>query len=136
MKVKQLKAQATAGTTATPLPEELRKSLNGLTINEALAKGFIDDIGDAKGNFMFNDARDGVDAAYAWIQGHAVRLSGSLRAGVDDIDEQIGNLRFRQDVSTVAGPGFGKPWFRLIMPSGIQVGEVIKTLEAEDVVAK
>lgn len=132
MKVKTLKTQNTAGTKT--MPADLRDKLNGLTINEALERGIINDLGDDKGQFVFDHADSAVDASYAVVQGYAVRCSDGLKAGVDGIDDVIGDLRFSKGISTVAGDGFGKEWFRLGMPAGIRLGASIKSLAEENVV--
>lgn len=134
MKVKKLKSVENTTGTKT-LPADLQKLMAGFTINECLERGYITDLGDDKGKFIFDHADANIDASYALVNGYAVRCSDGLKAGVDNIDDVIGDLRFSAGVSTIAGDGFNKPWFRLGMPAGIRLGESIKQLAADAVVA-
>src|SRR6476659_617750 len=119
MKVKQVgKAGNTASTGVATMPNDLRDKLSGFTINEALAKGWIDDLGTATGKFLVphNDAN--IDTFYAIVQGYAIPCSKSVsdRAAEGTIDDDmIGNMKFQKGVSTVEGDGFGKAWFRLTL---------------------
>lgn len=126
---KQLKTESTGVKT---MPDDMRLKLKGLTINEALERGLITDLGDDTGKFIFNHGTI-EDAAYAVVQGYAVRVSPGVKDAVDNLDNIVGDLRFMSDVSTIDGEGFGKPWFRLAMPAGINLGEAIHTLEPQTV---
>ena len=115
------------------MPADLRDKLNGLTINEALERGIIDDLGDESGKLIFQHGDEKIDAAYAVIQGYAVRVSDNLKNGVDNIEDVVGDLRFQKGISTIEGDGFGKEFFRLGMPAGINLGKELYTLAPETV---
>lgn len=115
------------------MPADLRERLNGLTINEALERDIINDLGDENGKLIFQHGDENIDAAYAIVQGYAVRVSGNLKDGIDNLNDIVGDLRFQKGVSTIQGDGFGKEFFRLGMPAGINLGKEIYTLEAETV---
>lgn len=132
MKVKQL---ATKGTTSPKtLSAELREKLNGLSINEALAAGHIDDLGDENGQFIFAHADKDIDASYAIVQGAAVRVSKTLAENLDETTDVIGDLVFTKGISNVDGEGYGKEYFRLGMPKGIRLGEALTSLAVEPAV--
>jgi hypothetical protein len=118
------------------MPADLRDKLDGLTINEALERGIINDLGDANGKFFFYHADESIEAAYGIVQGYAVTLSKGLVAASDTALDIIGDLRFQKGISTIEGDGFGKAWFRLGMPAGINLGDAFVTLDAETVASK
>lgn len=126
---KKLKSEATG---FKVMPNDLRDQLDGLSINEALERKLIDDLGDENGRFIFDHATI-EDVGYAIVQGYAIPVSKGLLAAVDSVNSIIGDLRFQKGISTIEGDGFGKAWFRLSMPAGINLGEAIHTLEAQTV---
>ena len=132
MKMKQLATKA--ANVLRHISADLQDKLNGLTINEALEKGIIDDLGDENGQFIFS--REDIDAHYAIIQGQAVWVSEGLAAKLDESDEILGDLTFQKGVSTIEGEGFGKAWFRLGLPGGVKAGTAVKSLTAEPVDTK
>lgn len=120
---------------AEPMPDQFKAQLKDLSINEAIEKGLITDLGDAKGNFFFEHADDGIEAHYAIINGYAVRMSQALVDDIDNIDAIVGRLRFTFDVSTIAGEGLGKQYFRLGMPRGLKLGASVYALKEDSVEA-
>lgn len=125
MKAFELQAKET-GSDYSAMPGSMQKSLENHTINSAVKAGLISSIGDADGNFIFNHADAGVDALYAIINGHRVRLSSTAsQLTADELAEDAGNLTFSGGVSNVAGGGFGKNWFILGLPKGIRLGAVV-----------
>jgi len=132
MKMKQLASKSEA--VLRHISADLQDKLNGLTINEAIEKGIIDDLGDADGKFIFE--REDIDAHYALIQGQAVWCSEGLAAKLDETDEILGDLTFQKGVSTIEGAGFGKSWFRLGLPAGVKAGVAVKSLTPEPVDTK
>ena len=129
---KKLKSEASGVKT---MPADLRDKLNGLSINEALERGIINDLGDENGKFIFNHATID-DVGYAIVQGYAIPVSKGLLAAVDGIENIIGDLRFQKGISTIEGEGFNKEWFRLSMPAGINLGAEIYTLDPQTVEVK
>src|SRR5688572_16034397 len=78
-----------------------RAKLNGLSINEAIERGLITDLGDDNGQFIFKHADyEKNEAAYAIVNGIAVRVSAGVEAAVDTLKEIIGDLRFTGGIST------------------------------------
>lgn len=128
-KTKQLGNQATSDTHPA-MPTALRDKLNDTTINQALKDGIIDDLGDNSGQFIFEHATENLaDTYYAVVQGYAVRCSDTLIdrltgcKTVEESDNLLGNCRFTKGISNVAGDGFGKEYFRLGLPAGINLKE-------------
>lgn len=114
------------------MTDDMHKKLDGLTINEALAKGLIDDLGTDNGTFAVPHKDENIDAWYAIVQHSIVRLSkraGELCAAGQMDDNIIGTLKFQRGISTVEGDGFNKPWFNLGLGGTVNVD-----LEAEDAV--
>lgn len=130
---KKLKVQETL--IAEPMPDQFKTLLKDLSINEAIEKGIITDLGDAKGNFFFEHADDGIEAHYAIINGYAVRMSQAVVDDIDNIDAIVGRLRFTYDKSTIEGAGLGKMYFRLGMPRGLKLGAAVYTLDEKSVEA-
>lgn len=128
---KKLKGSETTG--PKTMPSDLRDKLNGLTVNEAIERGLITDLGDETGKFIFKHADENIEALYGVVNGYAVRVSEGLSNQVDDVDDIIGDLRFTKGISSIEGDGFGKEFFRLGMPAGIRLGESVYTLSAETV---
>lgn len=110
--------------------DTMREALNGLSINEAIEKGLITDLGDDEGKFFFKHADDEIDAYYGIVNGYTVRLSDGLVDSIDNIDDILGKLRFTLGTSNVEGAGKGMTYFRLGLPKGIRLGESVKSLEA------
>lgn len=130
MKVQKL-ASKSNGAGPKNMPADLRGKLNGLTINEAIERGIIDDLGDANGQFVFDHADEDIDAKYALVQGYAVRVSSTLAENLDETSDAIGDLQFTKGISNIEGEGFGKEYFRLGMPQGIRLGTAVVTLPVE-----
>jgi hypothetical protein len=134
IKGKKLKGEASGN---MPMPNALRDKLNGLSVNQALAAGIIDDLGDEKGVLFFPHT-DYPDRVYAIIQGYTVPASKALGdLNEDEAMEQIGDLRFQKGISTIEGDGFSKEFFRLGLPAYVNldaakaygnVGEVVETV--------
>lgn len=115
------------------LPTHLWSQFKDKSINECIKEGLITDLGDDKGQFFLNHADSDIEASYGIINGYAVRLSEGLVDSVDSIDdEMVGRLRFTSEISTIDGPGFGKPYFRLGMPRGLRLGDTIYELKGEE----
>lgn len=119
MKVKTLGNPAKAASTGiSSMPGNLRVALNGMTINEALAAGVIDDLGTKTGVFAVPHNDPNIDRWYAIVQGHAVPLSTRATENAQDgklDDDIISNMKFQSGISNVAGDGNGKAWFNLGM---------------------
>lgn len=130
---KKLKVQDTL--IAEPMPDQFKILLKDLSINEAIEKGLITDLGDAKGNFFFEHADEETEAYYAVINGYGVRMSQALVDDIDNIDAIVGRLRFTFDVSNKEGEGFGKQYFRLGMPRGLKLGASVYALKEDSVEA-
>jgi hypothetical protein len=134
MKVGQNTQLATKGTTGPKtMPPALKKILNELTINEAIAAGHVTALGDDDGNFVFEHADENIDKKYAIVNGYAVGVSKNLAEALEDSDDIIGDLRFIAGVSTIEGDGFGKEFFTLGLPAGIRLGASVKKLSLEPV---
>ncbi len=116
--MKVVKAFKTTGTVGyNSLPLDVQDKLIGKTLNQAIAEGLIEDIGDNDGNFVLHNEQN-EDWKYTLINGCRVTLSTTL-AGKDFTTEvlpNLGNLTFGGDISTVKGEGEGKYWFNLGMP--------------------
>src|SRR5690349_18183774 len=115
MKINQLQGAQMIGA-YTNLPGELQMKLKDMTLNDALAKKLIDDIGDEDGNLTGEEDND-YGRKFAIIQGHKVLLSRELQDWSEEqIVENAGLLTFHSGVSTVEfladgktpNPGFGK----------------------------
>lgn len=109
-------ATKTSSTGTASMPQSLRDKLNGLTINEALAAGHIDDLGNKTGIFAVPHKDENVDRWYAIVQGTAVPMSrragdAAFEGKLDD--NTIGSMKFQKGISTIEGDGFGKEWFNL-----------------------
>lgn len=124
-----LKSKGTAVIKA--MPNDLKDKLNGLTINEAIERGFITDLGNEAGEFMFEHADANIDATYAVVNGYGVPCSKGLADAIDSTDDIMGDLVFQKGISNIEGDGFGKEWFRLGMPQGIRLGDSVKSLALE-----
>ena len=114
-----------------PMPREMRLILKDLSINEAIEKGFITDLGDSEGKFVFEHADVDVDAYYGIVNGYTVKLSASLKDEADNIDDILGRLRFTLDISTVEGGGKGKEYFVLGLPRGLRLGNSVYAIKEE-----
>lgn len=130
MKMQKL---ASSNTSANPktMSKAQQDELVGLTLNEAFERGLITDIGNDKGEFIFEHADDDIDAHYAVINGSAVRVSQTVVDDLDNIDDFMGDLTFHAGISDVEGEGKGKYWFRLGKPAGIRLGDSVKSVVAE-----
>jgi len=133
MKVKSVgKADKTASTGIATMPNDLRAKLDTLTINEALDRGIIDDLGTATGKFLVPHADPNIDTFYAIVQGYAIPCSKSVseRAAESNIDDDlIATMKFQSGVSNIEGDGFGKNWFRLTLGGVLNLD-----MESEDAV--
>lgn len=134
--MKMQKLASKQDTVIKRLPVDLLNKLNGLTLNEAFEKGLITDIGTEEGDFIKAHASDDIDAHYAIIQGGAIPVSRSVVEDLDNLDDYMGDLTFYKGTSNVEGDGFGKEWFRLGKPAGLNLGETVKSLSAEPANAK
>lgn len=114
-----------------PMPQDMKMLLKDLSINEAIEKGIIKDLGDAEGKFFFEHADESIDAYYGIVNGYTVRLSESLTGEIDNIDEILGRLRFTLDVSNIDGAGKGKEYFRLGLPRGLRLGNSVYAIKEE-----
>lgn len=100
------------------MPDALAQRLHGVTLNQALLKGIIDDLGDHEGNFIHEDL-DRLGYYYAIIQGYTVKCSERLME--DYTPEQIIDIAgllslFRYKVGTSYE-------FQLGRPNGIRLGK-------------
>jgi hypothetical protein len=114
------------------MPEAMRAAFHDLSVNEAIEKGLITELGDDDGNFFFKHEDDN-DAYYGIINGYGVRLSESLVDDIDSIAGKEGRLRFTLGVSNKEGAGFGKSYFRLGNARGLRLGDAVHKLDAETV---
>lgn len=113
--------------------------LDGLTINDAIAKGLITSIGLPGGGFIFNHNNKEVDTRYAVINGKAIACSSSLsEKEQDDIADMLGDLTFQSGMSQekykngqVDPNGDFIKWQRLSMPRGLDLGEAAVKVELE-----
>lgn len=128
MNVKSIKRTTTAkAVIVKAIPDALKAQLDGKTVNEAVEDGTITSLGNDKGEFIFDHADTNVSAQYAMVNGYGVIVSEGLTDNLDDTD--VFDCQFTSGISTVPGDGFGKPWFRLGRPQGLNLGAAAKNLE-------
>lgn len=125
MKITSATTLAGEGTaTISRMSKAQQDQLVDLTVNEAIAAGLITDLGDDEGNFIVASGRDDVDAWYAIVNGKGIPVSSTVRDLMDTPEEVakiVGKLTFGSGISNKPGEGFGKHWFNLGVPRGINV---------------
>lgn len=132
MKVKQIGKGTTSSTGIASMPNELRNKLHDMTINDALAKGIITDVGTPTGVFAVPHKDENISRWYGIVEGFAVPLSKTASENAEEgklNDDLIGTMKFQKGISNQAGDGFGKEWFNLGMGGTLNLD-----LESEDAV--
>ena len=127
MKITNLGKSQTSG--VGRMSNELKSALAGMTINEALGKGTIDDIGTADGTFLVPHADPNISEWYAVVQNTGVRLSSGIMKLIEEGDDRmtnddfLGTLTFTKGFSRekfldgeVNENGDHVEWFRLGLP--------------------
>jgi len=100
------------------MPSSLSTKLVGLSVNEAIKNGFITQVGDENGNFIFSDA-DQADVYYALFSGYLIRCSESIIQSGLEISEIAGGLTFYKYVLN------GVELYKLGMPNNVKLGNVV-----------
>jgi hypothetical protein len=116
MKVTKIGSGKPASTGIASMPSEMRKTLDGMTIEQALASGKINDLGTAKGVFAVPHKDENISRWYGIVQGYAVPLSKAASSLCEDgklNNDVIANMKFQAGISNVEGDGNGKAWFNL-----------------------
>jgi|GEM_PF-3468150 len=76
------------------MPDELCEILHGHTLNQAIAAGLIDDLGNAEGN-LFANSDIFAGTIYALVNGYAVQCSVNLLSYPPaEIQSMLGDLTF------------------------------------------
>lgn len=106
------------------IPFSLCKKLHGLTINEALSKGLIDDLGDDNGDFLF-PLKDNPQIVVGIVQGYIIQCSERLIEDYtpEEILENFASLCFFTYSLN------GNNYSRLGRPNGLKLGKAIVTLK-------
>lgn len=109
------------------IPDSLCKKLHGLTINEAIEKELINDLGDENGNFIFHSEHD-PNLLLAIVQHYKIKCSEPLtqQYSAEEIHDMVGHLSFFRysDGNTYE--------CRLCRPHGIKLGKPLLTLKKSD----
>jgi hypothetical protein len=108
------------------MPLELCRKLHGLTINQALKNGIIDELGDDDVNFIFQSETN-PEIYFAIVQGYPIQCSEQLmQYPLEEIESIIGKLSFFRYTKD------DEEYFRLGRPNGIKLGKAVFTLKVDE----